>query len=175
MCFSFETTEAPSAMIVAPPSMGRASVFSMCFPEKVPDYNLPMDLGDDIYVVTLPDTYIDKMDMIGIGHILDAAPREPYSAFHMFAVFVIDFEDVTLYDACADAMDMIDTSHILNVAPPGPHSIFDMFGIFMLEIDDDDVLVVTDIIHNTVSVEGAFDSMDPRLYFDTMYGFVTPF
>ena len=31
MCFSSETTEAPSAMMVAPPSPGRASVFSMCF------------------------------------------------------------------------------------------------------------------------------------------------
>ncbi|RVW21452.1 hypothetical protein CK203_110476 [Vitis vinifera] len=41
-----ETTETPGAMIVAPPSPDRASVFSMCFPEEVPDYDLPMDLGD---------------------------------------------------------------------------------------------------------------------------------
>ena len=40
------TTETPGAMIVAPPSPDRASVFSMCFPEEVPDYDLPMDLGD---------------------------------------------------------------------------------------------------------------------------------
>ena len=43
----------------------------------------------------------------------------------------------------------------------------------MLEINDDDGLVATDIIHNTVSVEGASDSMDPPLSFDTMSGFVT--
>ena len=152
MCFSFETTEAPGDMIVAPPSPCRASVFSMCFPEEVLIYNLPMDLGDDIDGVTLPDTDIDEMDMIGIGRILDVAPHEPYFAFDMFGVSAIDFEDVTIYDACADAMDMIGTSHILDVAPPGPRSVFDIFGIFMLEIDDDDGLVGTDIIHNTVFV-----------------------
>ena len=58
MCFSYETTESPSAMIVAPPSPGRASVFSMCFPEEVLDYDLFMDLGDDTDGVTLPDAYI---------------------------------------------------------------------------------------------------------------------
>ena len=44
----------------------------------------------------------------------------------------------------------------------------------MLEIDDDDDgLVATDIIHNTVYVEGVSDSMDPPLSFDTMSRFVT--
>ena len=84
-------------------------------------------------------------------------------------------EDVTLYDAYVDAMDMIDTSHILDAATLRPHSIFDMFGISMLEIDDDDGLIATDIIHNTVSVEGASDFVDPPLSFDTMSGFVTCF
>ena len=63
------------------------------------------------------------------------------------------FEDVTLFDA---------------------YSIFDMFGISMLEINDDDGLVATDIIHNTVSVEGASDSVDLPLSFDTMSGFFLP-
>ena len=57
MCFSSETIEAPSALIVEPPSPGRASVFSMCLPEEVLDYDLSMDLGDDIDGVTLLDTY----------------------------------------------------------------------------------------------------------------------
>ena len=48
-------------------------------------------------------------------------------------------------------------------------------GISMLEINYDDGLVATDIIHNTVSVEGASDSVDPPLSFDTMSGFVTRF
>ena len=82
---------------------------------------------------------------------------------------------MTLYDACIDVMDMIDTGHILNVSPLGPRSVFYMFRISMLEIDDDDGLVATDIIHNIVSVKGAFDSMDPPLSFDTMSEFVTLF
>ena len=48
MCLSFETIDPPKAMIVAPPSPDRASVFSMCFPEEIPDYHLPMDLGDGL-------------------------------------------------------------------------------------------------------------------------------
>ena len=93
----------------------------------------------------------------------------------MFGVSTFVFEDVTLYDACADAMDMIGIGHILDAAPPRPLSVFYMFGISMLEIDDDDGVVATDIIHNTVSVEGASDSMDPPLSFDTMSEFVTRF
>ena len=68
----------------------------MCFPEEVPDYDLPKDLEDDTDEVTLPDTYMDEMDMVDIGHILDAAPHEPHFAFDMFRVSAIDFEDVTL-------------------------------------------------------------------------------
>ena len=45
----------------------------------------------------------------------------------------------------------------------------------MIEINDDDGIVATDIIHNIVSVEGAFDSVYPPLSFDTMSGFVTHF
>ena len=175
MCFSDETIEALGALIVAPPSPGRASVFSMCFPEEVLDYDLSMDIGDDTDGVTLPDTYKDGMDMIGIGRILNATPHEPHSAFDMFGISAIDFEDVTLYDACADAMDMIDTGCILDAAPPRPRSVFDMFGISMLEINDDNGIVATDIIHNTVSVEGVPDSLDPPLSFDTMSGFITRF
>ena len=108
-------------------------MFSMCFPEEVLDYDLPMDLRDDTDGVTLPDTYIDEMDMMGIGRILDVAPHEPHYAFDMFGVSAIGFEDVTLYDACADVKDMINTDHILDAAPPRPRYVFDMFGISMLE------------------------------------------
>ena len=66
-------------------------MFSMCFPEGVLDYDLPMDLKDDTNGVTLPDTYIEEMDMIDISRILDATPREPHSTFDMFGVSAIDF------------------------------------------------------------------------------------
>ena len=93
----------------------------------------------------------------------------------MFGVSTIDFEDVTLYDACTDAMDMIGIGRILDASSPRPRFVFYMFGISMLEINDDDRLVSTDIIHNTVFVEGVSDSVDPLLSFETMCGFVTRF
>ena len=174
MCLSSKTTEPSEAMIVAPPSPNRASVFSMCFPEKVPDYDLPMDLGDDIDGVTLPDTYMDEMDMIGTSRNLDTTPRGPRSAFDMFRVSMIDYDVVALYDACTNTMDMIGTGRILDASSPRPRSAFDVFGMSMLEFDGNG-LVATNITHDTVSVEGASDSMDPSLSFDTMSGFVTRF
>ena len=62
-------------------------------------------------------------------------------------------------------------NRILDIAPHRPHSAFDMFGVFMLEMDDDDF--VTNVSHDAISVEGASDSMDPTLSFDTMSGFIT--
>ena len=82
--------------------------------------------------------------------------------------------DAMIYDACTNTMDMIGTGRILDASPPGPRSTFDVFGISMLEFDGDG-LAPTDITHDTVYVEGAFDSMDPRFSFDTMFGFVTRF
>ena len=174
ICLNSETTKPLEAVTVAPPSPDRASVFSMCFPEEITDYDLPMDLRDETDGVTLPDTYMDEMDMIGTGRFLDTAPHGPHSALDMFGVSMIDSDVVTLYDACTDAMDMIGTGRILDVSPPGPRFAFDVFGISMLEFDDDG-LVATDITHDTVSVEGASDSVDPPLSFDNMSGFVTRF
>ena len=120
ICLSSKTTEPPEAMIVAPPSPDQASVFSMCFPEEVLDYDLPMDLGDDTDGVTLPDTHMDERDMIGTGRILDTAPHGPHYAFDMFGVSMINTDNVTLYDACTDMMDMIGTGRILDASSPKP-------------------------------------------------------
>ena len=133
-----------------------------------------MYLGDDIDGVTLPDTYMDKMDMIDTRCILDIAPHGPYSAFDMFGVSIINTDNVTLYEACTDAVDMIGTCRILDASSPRPRSAFDVFGISMLEFDGDG-LVATNITRDTVSVKGASDSIDPPLSFDTMSGFVTRF
>ena len=149
-------------------------MFSVCFLEEVPDYDLPMDLGDDTDGMTLLDTYMDEMDMIGIGRILDTAPHGPHSSFDVFGVSMINTDDVILYDACTDTMDMIGIGHILNASSRRPRSAFDLFGIYMLEFNGDG-LVTTDITHDTVSVEEASDSMDPPLSFDTMSEFVTRF
>ena len=74
ICLNSETTEPLEVMTVASPSPDRASVFSMCFLEEIPDYDLPMDLGDETDGATLPDTYMDEMEMIGTGRFRDTAP-----------------------------------------------------------------------------------------------------
>ena len=86
-----------------------------------------------------------------------------------------DNDGMTLLDTYMDEMDMIDPSRILDAAPPVLFYVFHMFRISMLEIDDDDGLVATDIIHNTISVKEASDYVDPPLSFDTMSGFATHF
>ena len=87
---------------------------------------------------------------------------------------MINTDDVTLYDACTDAMDMIGTGRIMDASPPRPRSVFVEFGISMLEFNGDG-LIATDITYDTISVEGASNSVDPPLSFDTMSGFVTRF
>ena len=149
-------------------------MFPMCFPEEIPDYDLPIDLGDGPDGVILPNNYMDAMDMINIGRILNSAPHGPYYAFDMFGVSMIDSDDVTLYDACTDEMDIIGTGRILDASPTRPRSAFDVFGISMLEFDGDG-LVATNITHDTLSIEGASDFVDPPLSFDTMSRFVTCF
>ena len=152
ICLNFDITKPLEAVTVAPPSSDRANVFSMCFPEKIPEYDLPINLGDETDGVTLPDTYMDEMDMIGTGRFLETAPHGPHSTFEIFGVFMIDSDAVTLYDACTDTMDMIGIGHILDVSPPGPRFAFDVFRISMLEFDDDG-LDATDITHDIVSAE----------------------
>ena len=73
---------------------------------------------------------------------------------------MIDSNDVTLYDTCTDVMDMIGTGRILDASSPRPRYAFDVFGISMLKFNGDG-LVATNITHNTVTVEGASDSVDP--------------
>ena len=134
-----------------------------------------MDLGDGPDGVIMPNTYMDAMDMFSTDRILEATPHGPHSAFDMFRVPMIDYDVVKLYDACIDTMDMIGTDRILDAAPPRPCSVFYMFGISMLEINDGNGIVATNIIHNPVSVEGVFDSVDPPLSLETMSRFVTRF
>ena len=166
--------ETPDVMIVAPSSLDRASMFSICFPEVVFYYDILMDTTIDDEGVTLPDVCTHKMDTtIGVGHIIDVVPHGPHSDFNLFEVSVINTDDLTLYDACTDEMDMIGTGHILDAAPHGPCSALDMFEAFMLEIDDDDSITV--ITPDIITIEGASDSMNPPLSFNTMFGFVTRF
>ena len=61
-------------------------------------------------------------------------------------------------------MDMIDTGRILDASSPRLRIALDVFGISMLEFNGDG-LVATDITHDTVSIEGASDSVDPPFFF----------
>ena len=126
------TNKAPGAMIIASLSPDRASVFSMCFLKKVPDYDLPMDLGNGI----------DEMDMIGIGRIFGVAPCRPHTAFDMFGVSILKTDgDDSILDAYIDDMDFIGIGRILDADPRRPHSAFDISGVFVL--DDGSVLDVS--------------------------------
>ncbi|RVW36256.1 Retrovirus-related Pol polyprotein from transposon 17.6 [Vitis vinifera] len=114
----------------------------------------------------------DEMDMIGIGRIFDAAPHGPHTVFDMFGVFVLETdEDDSIPDAYTDDMDFIGIGRILDAAPRGPLSAFDISGVSVL--DDESFLDV--VTSDFASVEGASDSVDPPLSFDTMSGFVTRF
>ena len=137
-------------------------MFSMCFPEEVPNYDLPMDLGYGT----------DEMDMIGIGRIFDAAPHGPHTVFDMFGVFVLETDkDDSIPDAYTDDVDFIGIDRILDAAPRGPLSAFDIYGVSVL--DDESILDV--VTSDFAYVEGASDPVDPPLSFDTMSGFVTRF
>ena len=103
-------------MIVAPSSSGQASMFSMCFPNEVFDYGLLVDSRGGTNGVTLDDAYTDKMDMIGIGRILDATLHGPHSAFDMFGVSMLELDgddsitnvatpDFTYVEGASDPMD----------------------------------------------------------------------
>nr|CAN63594.1 hypothetical protein VITISV_004160 [Vitis vinifera] len=121
------TTEAPGAMIVSPPSPDRASVFSMCFPKEVHDYDLPMDLGDGT----------DEMDMVNIGNIFDVAPRRPHTVFDMFGVFVLETDgDDSIPDAYTNYMDFIGIGFEGTSDSMDPHLSFDTMSGFFTRFDD---------------------------------------
>ncbi|RVW68741.1 Retrovirus-related Pol polyprotein from transposon 412 [Vitis vinifera] len=106
------------------------------------------------------------------SRIFDAAPHGPHTVFDMFGVFVLETdEDDSIPDAYTDDMDFIGIGRILDAAPRGPLSAFDISGVSVL--DDESVLDV--VTSDFASVEGASDSVDPPLSFDTMSGFVTRF
>ncbi|RVW95583.1 Retrovirus-related Pol polyprotein from transposon 17.6 [Vitis vinifera] len=90
----------------------------------------------------------------------------------MFGVFCTRTDkDDSIPDAYTDDVDFIGIDRILDVAPRGPLSAFDISGVSVL--DDESVLDV--VTSDFASVEGASDSVDPPLSFDTMSRFVTRF
>ncbi|RVW62716.1 hypothetical protein CK203_060348 [Vitis vinifera] len=87
-----------------------------------------------------------------------------------------------------ELMDMIGIGRIFDDTPRGPYTAFDMFGVSVLETDEDESIpdaytddmdfigIVLDVVtFDFTSVEGASDSVDPPLFSDTMFRFVTRF
>ena len=99
-------TEAFDAIMVAPQSPDRVDLFSMCFPKEFIDYDMLMDPRKGADDVTPHDAYVDEMDMIGIGRILDIAPYRTHSAFDLFGVSVFETNGTTPYNAYIDEMDI---------------------------------------------------------------------
>ena len=92
MHLSYGITKGSDAMIVAPSSPRRDNMFSICFPDEDFDCGLFVDSRGGPNEVTLDDAYIDEMDMIGIGHILDTTPHRPHSTFDMFSVSMLEID-----------------------------------------------------------------------------------
>ena len=132
MHLSYGITEGFDAVIVAPSSLGQVSMFSMCFLDEDFDYGLFMDSGSGLDGVTLDDVYIDEMDMIGIGRILDTTPHRPHSAFDMFSVSMLEIDgndsitDVATYG-------FISVERVSN--PVDPPLSFDFMSGFVTRYD----------------------------------------
>ena len=67
-----ETLDVSASMMITPPSLDRASLFSLCFPYKTIDYGVVIEPADMIDGVVSHDEYRDEMDMLSISQFLDA-------------------------------------------------------------------------------------------------------
>ena len=88
----------------------------------------------DFQDVTLYDAYVDVMDMIGTGHILDAAPPGPRSTFYMFGISMQEIND---YDGPV-ATDIIHNTVVVEVASNfvDPPLSFDTMSRFVTHFGD---------------------------------------
>ena len=118
MHLSSRIIEGSDAVIVAPSSLSRANMFSMCFSDKDFDFGLLVEFGDGADRVTFDDAYTDEMDMIGIGRILDTTPHKSYSAFDLFGVSMLEMDgDDSITDVAIPSFISIEGASYL-VDPP---------------------------------------------------------
>ena len=88
-----ETPDMSASMMIAPPSLDRASLFSLCFLDETTDYGVVIEPADMIDGVVPHDEYRDEMDMLGISQFLDAVQRNPFSPFEFFRVSIIEIAE----------------------------------------------------------------------------------
>ena len=85
-----ETFGVSAFVTIAPPSLDKANIFSLCFPDETTDYRVVIELADMIDGVIPHDEYRDEMDMLGINQFLDAVQLEPFSPLEFFRVSIIE-------------------------------------------------------------------------------------
>ena len=61
-----ETLDVSASMMITPPSLDRASLFSFCFLDETNDYGVVIEPADMIDGVVPHDEYHDEMDLLGI-------------------------------------------------------------------------------------------------------------
>ena len=67
-----ETPGVSASVTITPPSLDRASLFSLCFLDETNDYGVVIEPTDIIDGVVPHDEYRDEMDMLSISQFLDA-------------------------------------------------------------------------------------------------------
>ncbi|RVW26121.1 hypothetical protein CK203_059263 [Vitis vinifera] len=70
MQMGVETPDMSAPMMIAPPSLDRANLFSLCFPDETTDYGVVIEPADMTDGVVPHDEYRDEMDMLGISQFL---------------------------------------------------------------------------------------------------------
>ena len=84
--------------------------------------------------MTLPNTYMDEMDMIDIGCILNATPPRPCSVFYMFGISMLEIDD----DYELVATDIFHNTVFIKEASDSmdPPLSFDTISGFVTHFDD---------------------------------------
>nr|CAN63241.1 hypothetical protein VITISV_001719 [Vitis vinifera] len=81
------------SMAIAPPSLDRASLLSLCFPKEVIDEGVVVNTTEMIDGVVLHDEYRDEMDMITMIQISNIVQLQSVSPFNMFGLSTIEVKE----------------------------------------------------------------------------------
>ena len=81
-------------MMIAFPSLDRASLLYLCFLDEINDDGVVIELVEVIDEVVSHEKYHDEMEMMGISQIIDVVQLKIVSSFNLFGVFAIDVSKV---------------------------------------------------------------------------------
>ena len=134
-----------SATLIAPPSPGRSSVFTMCFPNEITDY-------EGIYGVIASDDYVEEVLQMVISQ-----PKPDYTLSDFYVLALRDDEDAS--PALDD--DAITNDVIVHIESP------DTLGHVVGESNSMGPLLSFDILSEFVSLSDdvlTFSSMDLSIF-----------